>query len=87
MTGSGKIKYYKITKSIRINELQSKNWNPDYIKRLLTFTKEKQKIILFDNFLKNTNQNKLISFEVYHKLDFDYNQLLKNFENHLLDHD
>ena len=47
MTGKNKRKNYLITKSIKINKLQSENWNPKYIRRLLTFSQEDQIKILF----------------------------------------
>lgn len=31
------------------------------------------------------NQEKYVSFNVYHKLEFDYNQLLKNYEKYCME--
>lgn len=47
MTGKNKRKFYPITKSIRINKIQSENWNPRLIRRLLMMTEIEQKKILY----------------------------------------
>lgn len=79
MTGTNKTKNYPVHKTIRINEHQLKNWDPMRIRLFLIRDKKEQDEILLGH------KKGWISFEKYHKLEFDYNQLLKNYEKYQLE--
>lgn len=89
MTGKNKKMYYPIRKTIRMNKFQSENWEPKNIRSFLACDREEQHRLLrlhYERLLgKTDNQEKYVPFNVYHKLEFDYNQLLKNYEKYCIE--